>query len=570
MAVMPLKEIPKKVEKELSEYGPLTQRLLFNRGILTKEEAHEFMNPSYEDHVYDPFLMFRLEEAVDRIYKAVKEEEKISIFADYDCDGIPGAVVMNDFFHLIKYENFEIYIPDRHKEGYGLNRTALEDIRNRGGSLVITVDLGITAVEDVEFAKGLGLEVIVTDHHLPKDVIPDTLVVNPKQPGDTYPDNMLCGAGVAFKVVQGFIKKYGEEFGVKESAVKWMLDMVGLATLADMVPLRHENRALAYYGLKVLRQTRRPGLLQLFRRVNLDARHLQEDDLTFSICPKLNAASRMDSPMRAFELLSANDEGVAGLHAMNLTKMNDERKTLVATMMRSVKKTFGGGERLERSVIVIGDPTWRAGVLGLVAGKIVDEFKKPAFVWGLEGGTVIKGSCRSDGTVNLVDMMKCLPENSLLEFGGHAGAGGFSVSHEEIHFLEERLADAYEKTKTLKIDSPEDLEYDTELALHEINDRTWNEIEKMAPFGAGNPKPTFMLRDIEVADIKIFGKAKDHLELSFLDSNERRVKAINFFKSPADYGEKLKVGGKINLLATIEKSVFGYKKEIRLRIVGIS
>ncbi len=569
MTFMPLKPIPKKVEKELEKYPPLTQRLLFNRGIVTKEEAETFMNPSYEDHVYDPFLMSRLEEAVDRIYVAVKSDEKISIFADYDCDGIPGAVVMNDFFHLIKYENFEIYIPDRHKEGYGLNRMALQDIADRGGSLVITVDLGITAVDDVEFAKSLGLFVIVTDHHLPQDVLPDTLVVNPKQPGDTYPDNMLCGAGVAFKVVQGFVKKYGEEFGVKESALKWMLDMVGLATLADMVPLRDENRALAYYGLKVLRQTRRPGLLQLLRRVNIDPRTLQEEDLTFSICPKLNAASRMDTPMRAFELLAANDDGTAGLKAMHLTKMNDERKTLVATMMRSVKKTFAHPERIDRSVIVIGDPTWRAGVLGLVAGKIVDEFKKPAFVWGLEGGTVIKGSCRSDGTVNLVDMMKCLPANGLLEFGGHAGAGGFSVSYEEIHFLEERLVEAYDKTKIAKVDSAEGVEIDTELTLDEVNERTWNEIEKLAPFGAANPKPVFLLRDIEVRDIKIFGKAKDHLELSFLDSNERRVKAISFFKSPSDYGDKVKLGAKINLYANMEKSVFGYKKEIRLRIIEI-
>lgn len=569
MAVMPLKPITKKIENELEGYSPLIKRLLFNRGIVTKKEASDFMNPSYEDHVYDPFTMSRMEDAVDRIYLAVKSGERITVFADYDCDGIPGAVVFNDFFKLIYYENFEIYIPDRHKEGYGLNRTALQDIAERGGSLVVTVDLGITAVDDVEFAKSLGLFVIVTDHHLPQEVLPDTIVVNPKQPGDTYLDNMLCGAGVAFKVVQGFIKKYGKEFEVKESVLKWMLDMVGLATLADMVPLRNENRALAYYGLKVLRQTRRPGLLQLFRRVNIDPRNLQEEDLTFSICPKLNAASRMDIPMRAFELLSETDEGVAGLKAMHLTKMNDERKTLVATMMRSVKKTFSHPERVERSVVVIGDPAWRAGVLGLVAGKIVEEYKKPAFVWGLEGGDVIKGSCRSDGTVNLVEMMACLPENGLLEFGGHAGAGGFSVSHEEIHFLEERLIEAYEKTKVIKVDDTEGIEVDAELTLEEVNERTWDEIAKLAPFGAANPKPVFLLRDIEVVDIKIFGKAKDHLELVFETSNARKVKAISFFKAPEDYGDKLKIGGKINLYANMEKSVFGYKKEIRLRIIDI-
>lgn len=569
MALMTLKEIPKKVETALEKYGPLTKRLLFNRDILTGKDAEEFLNPSYEEHVYDPYLMKNMDLVVERIYQAIKNDEKICIFADYDCDGIPGATVANDFFRLVGYTNFEIYIPDRHKEGYGLNREALKEIADSGTSLVITIDLGITAVEDVEYAKTLGLEVIVTDHHLPKEVLPDCLILNPKQPGDDYPDNMLCGSGVFFKLVQGFFKKYSEEFGIKKGAGKWMLDMVGLATLADMVPLVKENRALAYYGLKVLRQTRRPGLLQLFRRVNVEARNLQEDDITFSIVPKLNAASRMDSPMRAFELLSASDEGVAGLAAMNLTKMNDERKILVATMMKSVKKTFSHPERAERSIMVIGDPTWRAGVLGLVAGKIVDEYKKPAFVWGLEGGTVIKGSCRSDGTVNIVEMMSNLPSNSLLEFGGHAGAGGFSVSHEEIHFLEERLIEAHEKTTKISIESSEEINFDSKLSLDDVNEKTFNEIDRLAPFGAGNPKPTFMFEDIEIADIKIFGKAKDHLELSFKDSKNKKVKAISFFKKPEDFGDKVKIGGKINLLATIEKSLFGYKKEIRLRIVEI-
>jgi single-stranded-DNA-specific exonuclease len=238
-------------------------------------------------------------------------------------------------------------------------------------------------------------------------------------------------------------------------------------------------------------------------------------------------------------------------------------------MMKSVKKTFSHPERAERSIMVIGDPTWRAGVLGLVAGKIVDEFKKPAFVWGLEGGTVIKGSCRSDGTVNIVEMMGNLAENSLLEFGGHAGAGGFSVSHEEIHFLEERLIEAYDKTTKISVESEETITFDDKLTLDEVNEKTFNEIDRLAPFGVGNPKPIFMFDDIEIADIKIFGKAKDHLELAFKDSRGRTVKAISFFKKPEDFGDRVKHGERINLLATIEKSMFGYKKEIRLRIVEI-
>lgn len=567
---MSQKEIPTNIEKELEKYPPLTQRLLYNREIKTAKEAEDFLNPSYDDHVYDPFLMKNMDLVVDRLYKAIKANEKICVFADYDCDGIPGAVILTDLFKNIKYTNFEIYIPDRHEEGYGLNKEALKEISKKGVSLVITVDLGISAVDDVDYGNSLGLEIIITDHHLPQAVLPKAfLILNPKQTDDTYPDDMLCGSGVAFKLAQAFLSKHGDEFKLKKGRDKWMLDMVGLATLADMVPLRNENRVFAYYGLKVLRQTRRSGLLQLFRRVGLDTRNIQEDDMTFSIVPKLNAASRMDSAMRAYELLSVDDEALAGAQAMHLTSINDERKRLVATMMKSVKKTLSHPERANKTVIVIGDPSWRAGVLGLVAGKIVDEYKKPAFVWGLHGGTVIKGSCRSVGETNIVEMMASLPKDTLLGFGGHAGAGGFSISHDEIHFLEDRLIKVHSSLKVSQENKEESIQIDSTLLLDDVNEKTFKEINKLAPFGIGNPKPTFLFENIEIINIKIFGKAKDHLELVFRNSKNQEIKAISFFKKPSDFGDKVEIGKKINLVATIEKSFFGYKKEIRLRIVDI-
>jgi single-stranded-DNA-specific exonuclease len=568
---MPLKEIPEQIDKELENHSVLLRRLLFNRGILTGKDAENFLNPSYEDHVHDPFLMKNMKEIVDRIYKAIKGNQKICIFADYDCDGIPAAVVMSDLFGSIGYKNFEVYIPDRHKEGYGLNNGALDEIASRNCQLVITLDLGISAVEAVEYGNSLGLEIIITDHHLPQKTLPKAaFILNPKQLGDDYPDNMLCGSGVAFKLAQAFLLTHGEEFNIKRGTDKWMLDMVGLATLADMVPLRNENRSLAYFGLKVLRKTKRPGLLKLFRHINLDPRTLQEDDITFSIVPKLNAASRMDSPMRAYELLSEIDEGQAGAKAMFLSKINDERKTLVATMMKTVKKTLSKSERIDRPIIVIGDPTWRPGVLGLVAGKIVDEYKKPAFVWGLEGGEVIKGSCRSDGSINMVDLMMNLPDGTLLDFGGHSGAGGFSVAHKEIYFLEDRLVEGYEKVEKIALDENNDILIDQKLSLDDVNEKTFNDIDKLAPFGIDNPKPVFLFENVEIVGVKIFGKAKDHLELTFHNSWRGTIKAISFFKSPKDFGDKVVVGGKINLFATIEKSFFGYKKELRLRIIAIN
>ena len=566
---MTIPEIPAIAEKELSRYSPLVRRLLFNRGIKTEEEARLFMFPSYEDDVHDPFLMLGMEGAVSRVYIAIKNNEKIVIYSDYDCDGIPGAVVLHDLLKKIKYQNFEVYIPDRHKEGYGLNMDAVKQIVSGGAKVLITIDLGITAVEETEYAKSQGIDVIITDHHLPQEKVPDALfILNPKQKDDKYPYDMLCGSGVIFKFVQAFIKKHGKEFEIPDGFEKWLLDMVGLATLADMVPLHGENRVFAYYGMKVLRKTKRLGLLKLFRKTNLKPDTLQDEDVTFTICPRLNAASRMDHPVYAFNLLSADNDADAGKFADYLTKINNERKTLVATMMRSVHKDLLLKE--DKSVIFIGDTSWRAGVLGLVAGKISDEYKKPAFVWGLEGGEIIKGSCRSSGEVNLVDMMALLPNNSLLEFGGHELAGGFSVSHEEIHFLEERLENAYKQAPKKEMFSDDKLPVDAHLSIDEVTRDTFEEVNKLAPFGVGNPKPVFQFDNVQISGIKKFGKNNEHIEISFKNSRGRDVKAIQFFKSFDSLPEHAREGKNINLVANIEKSTFGWKEEIRLRIVEIS
>lgn len=566
---MTILEIPEKTEKELARYTPLVRRLLVNRGITTGEDARAFIFPSYEDDVHDPFLMKDMEGVVKRIYDAVKSGEKIFVYSDYDCDGIPGAAIMQDFFKKINYENFEIYIPDRHKEGYGLNVDAVQEIAKKGAKLLITLDLGITAVEETIIAKSLGMDVIITDHHEPQEKIPEALfILNPKINGDDYPEKMLCGSGVAFKFIQGFFKKHGKEFGVLEGYEKWMLDMVGLATLADMVPLRGENRVFAYYGMKVLKKTKRLGLLKLFRKTKLKPESLQEEDVTFTICPRLNAAGRMDHPRFAFDLLVAENENDAEISANYLTKINNERKTLVATMMRSVHKEVSLSKK-DLPVIFIGDVKWRAGVLGLVAGKIVDEYKKPAFVWGLEGGEVIKGSCRSSGEVNLVELMTLLPEKSFLEFGGHELAGGFSASREEIHFIEERLQEAYEKSSKKNVSSESEVSVDAELLIDEVNRETFEEVNMLAPFGVSNPKPVFLFRDIVISEARTFGKNNEHIELLFKNSRGRSVKAIQFFKSFNDLPTHVKMGNKINLKAHIEKSTFGWKEEIRLRMVEI-
>ncbi|MFI5206173.1 MAG: DHH family phosphoesterase, partial [Candidatus Paceibacterales bacterium] len=293
---------------------------------------------------------------------------------------------------------------------------AIEGFAKNGIKLLITVDLGITAVAEVAQAEIDGIDVIITDHHLPQEVLPRAYaILNPKI--DDYPEKMLCGAGVAFKLAQGFLKKYGEYFKIKAGAEKWMLDMAGLATLSDMVPLTGENRAIAYFGIKVFKKSRRPGLQKLLAKMNIDQSYINEDDIGFMVTPRLNAASRMDDPMRAFELLSTEDEVEAGRLAKHLSKINDERKTIVTGIMREVNKKLVKSDRgTSAEVIVIGKPEWRIGVLGLVAGKILDEYEKPVFVWGKDENDCIKGSCRSDGSVSVVELMTDAGD-SFIEFG---------------------------------------------------------------------------------------------------------------------------------------------------------
>ncbi len=433
----------------MPNHQELLDILLKNRGI-TEEDKEKFINPKYED-LYDPYLLKDMEKAVIRIFEGIEAKEKIVIYSDYDCDGIPAAVIMSDFFIKIGYENFSVYIPDRHDEGYGLHMDAIDIFIKDEIKLLITFDLGITAIEETTKAELNGINVIIVDHHLPRDegVPPAYAVIDPKQDDCSYPDDMLCGGGLSFKLVQAIILKYGEYFKIEKGWEKWLLDMVGVATLADQVPLLNENRILAYYGLKVLKKTRRPGLLEIFNKARVDISKLNEEDITFTLAPRLNAASRMASPMSAYEVLSTRDIVKAKTLADYLLKINDERKYLVAGIMKDVKKNLDKRKlnEEEKSIIVIGNPKWRVGILGIVASKLVDEHKKPVFVWGMDGSDVICGSCRSYGSVNLVEVMNALPKNSLLQFGGHAGAGGFSVAKDEIHFLEERLSTIFKNKK---------------------------------------------------------------------------------------------------------------------------
>lgn len=558
-------QISDEISEELKAYPELTQKLLFYRDIRNTSDAEVFLNPDYDKHTHTPFLLKDMDKAVARILDAILKEEKIVIYSDYDCDGIPGGVILHDFFKKVEYANFSNYIPHRHSEGYGINEDAILQFAEDKVSLIITVDCGIADALPIKKANELGIDVIITDHHLVSGKLPEAFaVIDPKQKDDKYPYKDLSGAGVAFKLAQGLIEK--GNFDIKKGWDKWLLDMTGLATIADMVPLRGENRVLAYYGLKVLRKSPRPGLMKLCRKMKVNQSHITEDDVGFMLAPRINAASRMDAPHDAFKLLATDDEVEADNLSLHLNKINNERKGIVASIVKEIKKRIEKIENL-REVIVLGNPEWKPALLGLAANTIVDEHKRPVFLWGRDDKSVIKGSCRSDGSVNLVELM-AHPKEAFIEYGGHAFSGGFSISHEKIHKLEDILCASYGKMETDNTERDEKF-IDQKFLIDDVNWGTYKIIEQFAPFGKDNPKPLFLFENIEIAEIQHFGKENNHIKLNFKNSAGKIISAIGFFATQDSFDITIEKGEKINLVATMEKSMFRNFPELRLRIVDI-
>jgi single-stranded-DNA-specific exonuclease len=557
---------------ERNQYGTahdIVAHLLFHRGITEAGAADTFIVPDYDRDTHDPFLLKDAEKAAERIVRAIKDGEKIAIYSDYDADGIPAASMFHDFFRRINFTNFIIYIPHRHNEGFGVNEDAVDELVRQEVKLMITLDCGITDVGPITRAVEKAIEVIVTDHHEPPEHLPPAFaIIDHRQPGCRYPDKNLCGSGVGYKLIQAILKK--DRLGLKDGHEKWLLDLVGIATLSDMVPLTGENRVFAHYGLQVLRKSPRKGLVRLLERLKISQRHLTEDDIAFMITPRINAASRMGVPMDAFKLLTADTDVDAEECAKHLDEINNERKGVVASLVKEVKKTVRDrhGESIP-SVIVLGNPAWRPALLGLAANSCAEEFRRPVFLWGRDGDNLIKGSCRSEGQTHVIELMRAVPTGVLTQFGGHRYSGGFGVSNESIHFLEQKLNDAAETLgRSGGTETAED-PIDMELSLDAVDWNLNNEISKLAPFGTGNPKPTFLFRNSVPQTIKKFGKGSEHIELGFKRSNGSSLPAISFFGAASQWAEAIRPHMPIDLVASIEKSMFRGRPELRLRVVDV-
>lgn len=553
--------VPESVRTALREYPELVQTLLYYRGVADPETAAWFLEPEYAAHTHDPFRIADMQRAVERICTALDAGETIAIYSDYDADGVPGAAILHDLFARIEYPNVVHYIPHRDTEGYGVHPEAVEQLAADGVTLIITVDCGISAHEAVARASELGVEVIVTDHHEPNGALPDAhAVLDVKRDDDTYPYQHLTGAAIAFKLVQALVAH--REFGLPEGWEKWLLDMVGIATIADMVPLTGENRVLATYGLLVLRKSPRPGLQQLLRAVGATQTELTEDDVGFLIAPRINAASRMDAPWEAFRLLATQDAVEAGERARHLHRINDTRKGVVASMVKEIRSRLERRETLN-DVIVMGNPQWRPALLGLAANSIAEELERPVFLWGREASEVLKGSCRGAG-VNVLELMNTASD-AFIEFGGHQASAGFSLTQEAVYTLEDRLSTALAQ---LPHEAAAEATYvDADLTLGDVRWETYRHVHALAPFGMENPKPVFRFNTVQVQQVRTFGKEGNHLHITFTDERNARASAVAFFARPESFQRTLVQGEWGTLIATMERSVFRGKIELRLRPV---
>lgn len=557
----------------LKEYPEFVQDLLVARNITTVESAKNFFNPNYDVHVHDPFLMRDMDTAVERIITAIDKKEHIAIYSDFDADGIPGGALLHDLFKKIGLKRFTNYIPHRDTEGYGFHKEAVDVLAKKKVTLIITVDVGTANPETVDHANTLGIDVIVTDHHLTQGVLPNAVaVINPQREDETYPYKHLCGTGVAFKLVQAILTRAREQKkkwvqDIPEGWEKWLLDLVAIATVADMMPLVGENRALVHYGLLVLRKSRRPGIAALCRKAGLQQPYLSEGDIGFTIGPRLNAASRMGNPEVGFTLLTTQDDGTAADAAKELDSLNNKRKGQVASIVRGLKKRFD--EDSSGNVLVAGNPNWSPALVGLAANSLVDTYGKTVCLWGKEGTGNIKGSCRGNGDVNIVEMFSTAGD-ALSKFGGHEHAGGFSVEHDAIHTLAEALNGAYSDVTLRKKKEKSSLTTVDATLSHSDAQNVNRALERFAPFGIENPKPTFVCQNVAIQSLKQFGKEELHFEMRISEKDaQKTLRAIAFFKTPDSFTLMPVVDAVVDVLCTLELSRFAGRVNLELRIVDI-
>lgn len=563
--IMP--KIDREFIKRFPEYGRVVLQLLYNRGLKEKKEIEKFLNPGCAENGYDPFLFQNMRAAVELIIEHIKKGDFIVVYGDFDADGVTASALLAETLLTLKAD-VDVYIPDRASEGYGLNNQAIDLLAQAGAKLIITVDNGIRGKEAVEYAKSLGADVIITDHHEPPEdesELPDCLIINPMSSGEKYPFKYLAGVGVAFKLAKALISEAKLKENMKRKLEENILDLAAIGTVADCVTVLGENRIIIKEGLKIINKQNRAGLDELIKQAQINGR-IDEWNIGWQIAPRLNAAGRLEHANTAYELLTTKNKQEARAIAARLNDKNIERQKItneIAEYCRQVVEKELADDKiliLADSAIISGTNSWPEGVIGLVAGRLCEQYNKPVLVI-TEGHGEIKGSGRSIEEFNIIKALEEAKE-FFLRFGGHAQACGFTLKSKDNlpDFIKKmkRIADTILKD----VDLRPQVVVEAELDLEEVSEELIKDIEKFAPFGEDNERPRFASRDAAIRDIITMG----------IDNRHVKFRMGNFWAvafNQAETWQDLRIGDKVDIVYYIEMNKFNGRSEVQLKVVDI-
>ena len=542
----------KKVEKIENEYGisNLLAKILVNRNLTKKEDIDLFLKPTRHDF-HNPYLMPDMALAVDRIIKAINNKEKILIYGDYDVDGITSVTVVKNFL-LERGADVTQYIPNRLNEGYGLNKDAIKKIADEGVNLIITVDCGISGIEEVDYANSLGLEVIVTDHHEVGEILPNAIaVIDAKRKDSTYPFRELAGVGVGFKLIQAIAQR----LQLEEKEYLKYLDIVCIGTISDIVPLVNENRVIAKLGLKLVEVTKNVGLKALLEASGY--KKIDSFTVSFGLAPRINACGRMGKEKEALNLFLTQDENEAKKIALRLNEYNKERQDIEKRIYEDAINKIEKSEK-NKQVLVLGSEDWHHGVIGIVASKITDLYFKPSILICFEEDEG-KGSGRSIPGFDLYESLTNCSEN-LEKFGGHSMAVGVTLKKENFEKFKEEF-EKYAQNSNI-CDIIPIIKIDEEVTLEDINIKAVEELNLLEPFGEANKMPLFMYRNLKIHSIRTLSEGK-HIKITLKDNNFY-IDSIGF--NLGHLVEEYQIGDKVDVVGSLEVNKFNGKESVQINL----
>lgn len=550
------------LQRTLNDLPEPLARALALRGVTTLDDARHFFRPSLAD-LHDPFLMQDMAAAADRLVAAVRQRERVLVYGDYDVDGTTAVALMTRFLRE-RGAAVDFFIPDRFRHGYGLNRVGLDEAVSRGAGLVVALDCGITALEEAAYARTCGLDLIICDHHTPGEALPEALaVLNPKRVGCAYPFKELCGCGVGFKLMQAVLARLGEP---ADRAWEY-LDLVAIATAADIVSAGGENRVLLREGLDRLHAVPRPGLQALANQAGLDLHTCDTHSLVFTIAPRINAAGRVGDAGRAVELLLTDDPATAFQRALELEQANAQRRALdLDTQEQAIRMAERQLLARDRRSIVLYDPDWHLGVIGIVASRLVERFHRPAIVLCAINGKV-KGSGRSIYGINLYEALKACSD-LVVNFGGHMYAAGVTLEEENLLEFQLRFDAAVEAAVTPDLMVPV-IEVDAPLDLKVLDARFWSVLKQFAPSGPDNDTPIFQTRNLQiVGQPASVGREGQHLKFSVRQQENEPVFEVIGFGMRQHLGtvqESHRRGVPLELLCSVQENHWNGMTSLQLR-----